>query len=170
VEVTVGGHIITICDQGPLYSRNIALSPGFTFPALIELLNGYVFFWPGLDAGPIKSGRNHFERYRDDHPSVIRVPTASLFALGPSPTPLFSRYNTGAPRFSRGQASPRGPDVFLSHERFPGVASDVIEVGFRGSIRLPTTAEVSNEPFAAWRPLFSSSAASTSYAYAPTDT
>lgn len=154
VQVPIGRDVITVCDQAPLYAGNIALAPDFTFEDLLKLLNGFVFFWPGGEDGPMTPGRNHFERYRQSRPSVLRIPSGHLADSGPSPAPLFSRYNTGAPRFSRGQASPRGPDVFKSHDRFEGTLSDVVEVGFSFSLPLPATTEFSIEPFSAWRPMF----------------
>jgi hypothetical protein len=142
----------------------MALAPGFDFDDLVELLNAHVFFWPGSEQGPVRSGLNHCERYRESRPAILRIRTESLLGSPSGPQARFSKYNSGAPRYSGGLPSPRGPDLFESSDRFPGTIQNVIEVAFKGPVGLPPDTELTTDPFAGWRPFFSD--ARSSYAKA----
>ena len=53
--------------------------------------------------------------------------------------PKFCCYNSGSPRCSGGQRSPRGDDTFLHYEDFNGTPSDVVEVVFHRRVQLPNS-------------------------------
>src|SRR5439155_7137821 len=97
-----------IRDQWPLYAGNIALEARCSFEDIIQLLNERVFFWPGWHTGPIGYGRRHFERYENESPAILRVPTEKLYAANSDASPQYCRYNSGLPRCSNGLGRPRG--------------------------------------------------------------
>lgn len=61
--VAVGGRQVLIRDQNPLHPGNCALTHGYSFDDLVELLNSFAYFWTGTDKCPVSSGVNHFKRY-----------------------------------------------------------------------------------------------------------
>lgn len=142
VPLPLGGGQRHIRDQLPLYEGNTALLGGWTFADFVQDLNERVFFWPGTEDGPSGYGRRHFARYapREDV-RVLRLDTAALLSANPGLLPQFCRYNSGSPRCNpkskeAGKRSPRGPGTFLLGERFDGAVGSVVEVTFRGTVRL----------------------------------
>jgi hypothetical protein len=135
--VTVYGESVHVRDQAPLHQGNMALDNGWTFEDFVAHLNGRVFFWPGSTAGPISYGVRHFARYEMDAPAILRIPTAVLFASNPDAIPLFCRYNSGSPRCSYGNKSPRTARTFEPASEAPYRASEVVEVTFEDAITLP---------------------------------
>ena len=126
---------------------------GYTFDQFIESLNRRIFFWPGTDASPISYGIRHFERYRSEHPTMLRIDFQSLLSSNPADEPRYCRYNSGAPRCSHGQKSPRGPNTFQSADQFVGTPSAVVEVAFSGPLVLPANVKIGRLPSGPWRPL-----------------
>jgi hypothetical protein len=53
--------------------------------------------------------------------------------------PEFCPFNSGAPRYHSGRRARRGPNLFQSAALFPRRASEVVELGFRGDVDLPTS-------------------------------
>jgi len=145
------GASISLRDQQPLHEKNCALSDLWSFEDLVEHLNDHVYFWPGNESIPISSGLNHFKRYRSENAVVLKVQTTSLLRSNPAAVPLFSRFNSGAPRWSGGKPSPRGPNLFIPVESFNGPAADVVELVFRDEINLPANATILQP--AQWRAL-----------------
>jgi hypothetical protein len=139
--IAVGDEQVIIRDQDPLHPGSSALTEGFSFDDLVELLNSFVYFWPGTAKGPNDRGRSHFARYaKTEDAVVIRIPTASLFAANPTLTPHASAYNSGSPRCNPqagGRKSPRGPDTFLPFPAFSHTPSKVIELTFNAPVILP---------------------------------
>ncbi|MCC6796371.1 MAG: hypothetical protein IT366_14720 [Candidatus Hydrogenedentes bacterium] len=154
VPVTVDGTKVYLRDQRPLHNGNIAFAPGFTFEQLIDLINDRVYFWPGKDGAPIAHGKRHFERYRGKGPALIRVPTADILDAANAARVEFCKYNSGSPRCVGGKHSPRGPETFVTAERAAFTPGSVVEVTFRGGVRLPESAMVSYELEGPWTPLF----------------
>jgi hypothetical protein len=154
VTLPDGGRVY-LRDQAPLHEKNIEFSIGWTFGDLVEHLNRRVYFWPGTEKGPIEYGRRHFDRYRTEQPAILRVSFSSLISANPGQLPLFCLYNSGSPRYSGGRASPRGPNTFIAGEAFPKSPTDVVEVTFEGSLRLPSNVQVADEPGGDWVPLLS---------------
>lgn len=128
---------IHVRDQRPLHGGNIAFVGGWQMQDLVGYLNEHVFFWPGTRAGPISHGLRHFKRYQSEDNVVLVVRTADLIRTVGNPPVPFCRYNSGSPRWSGGRPSPRGPQTFQSPDSFDGTPSDVVEVVFRGSVKLP---------------------------------
>jgi len=147
------GHV-EIRDQIPLTARNIEFSDGFTLSRLVDLINQHVFFWPGWDSKPIPAGVNHFQRYEQERPRILRISTSAVLAHNPEIVPLFCQYNSGAPRCSGGRRSPRGPRLYLESPLFEGTASRVVEFVVRGPVGLPDSTEVSPSPMGTWGPLW----------------
>ncbi len=154
LEVQVGTEIVHVRDQQPLHRNSMELSGGWSFEDWVAHLNDFVFFWPGSAGGPIDPGLRHFDRYANEHPALIRVPTAHVFAANHRVSPQFSGYNSGSPRCWCGRPSPRGPGTFASGSRFARPVSRVVEVAYRKAALLPKTGERAEGPQGPWRPLF----------------
>ena len=118
----------------------------YTFEQFIENLNRRIFFWPGTDAGPINYGVRHFERYGSEHPAILKIDFQSLINSNPAVEPHYCRYNSGSPRCSHGQKSPRGPNTFQSGDQFVGTPSAVVEVTFSGPLILPANVRIGRLP------------------------
>jgi hypothetical protein len=143
---------VVLKDQHPLVAANVSLADGWTFADFVEYLNEHVYFWPGDAIGMLARGRRLLAHYAPDSPLVLRVPFKALVSANPSTAPLFSPYNSGAPRQQRGKPVHRGPTMFRSADRARGRPYEVIEVAFRGAIVLPVETEVAGEP-EVWNPL-----------------
>lgn len=151
--VTVENNAMLVRDQARLHRGNLKLPSGYTFEDFVESLNRRIFFWPGTAAGPIGFGVRHFECYESERPVIFRIDFRSLLPANPSTEPLYCRYNSGSPRCSNGEKSPRGPDTFLSAPKFNGIPSRVVEVTFESQIRLPADSELGEHPTGPWRSL-----------------
>lgn len=113
-----------------------------------------MFFWPGSEHGPDDYGVRHFEAYAAENPVMLRVAFDSLLERNPEQTPLFTKYNTGSPRYSQGRPSPRGPETFLPAKECAFPPSKVVEVTFLESVMLPEDSELSNHIRGPWTLLF----------------
>ena len=102
--------------------------------------------------GPISYGHRHFGRYASDGPALLRLDCAEVFARNRARGPYFCKYNSGSPRCSRGQKSPRGPDTFLSAEEFSFPESTVVEVTFLDEVQLPENIECGTIQGRQWCP------------------
>jgi len=154
VPIVVDGQEILLRDQKPLHRGPIELLDGWSYEDLVERLNGLVFFWPGFRDRPVPHGSRHFDRYRHEAPVVLRIPTADMF--GHNESPRFSRYNSGAPRCSRGVHSPRGEKTFVEAEAFDLAPGSVVEVVFQQTAVIPSSAEVADlSAFGSWSPFYS---------------
>lgn len=151
ISIATPQGMVLIRDQAPLHPGHIELQRGFSLEDLIELLNRHVFFWPGTAAGPSRYGQNHFGRYADSAPVLLRFPTHHLFDRYPDAV-RFCRYNSGAPRTSYRRRSPRGPDLFLPPARFSGTPSKVVEVAVPMAVELPEATEQATHPAGPWTP------------------
>lgn len=144
---------IVLRDQAPLHARNMTLNDGWSFEDFVTALNARVFFWPGTPEGPIDYGRRHYGRYASERPLIIRAESTALLASNPSQVPLFCKYNSGSPRWSGGVPSPRGAATFRTCDNAPFRASEVVEVTFKGEVRLPVTTEYGEVPMGPWKRL-----------------
>jgi hypothetical protein len=139
-------------NQAPLHAGNIELLGGWAFLDLLTRLSELVFFWPGNEQGPIKYGQRHLgSSFWQDSPAMLRLPTRDLLELNREP--LFCRFNSGSPRWSRGKPSPRGPQTFLPCHKFNKAAGDVIELVFPEVAYLPLSTECRTHTHAAWTTL-----------------
>jgi hypothetical protein len=145
-RILVNGHECLLRDQAPLHPGNIALDDDSTFDDVVELLNRFVFFWPGTDAGPSDYGNRHFRRYESERPVVLRVPTADLMRSTTPRSVRLCRYNSGAPRCSGGRKSPRGRSTFIPMADFPDRVGDVVEVVVETSAILPSSTQLGETP------------------------
>jgi hypothetical protein len=141
----IEGHVVWLQTQRPLYEKNICFEGGWVMADLLSHLNSLVFFWPGTDRGPIPP---YGDRYRignkwHSNAVALRIPSREMFESLNRDSVLFCRHNSGSPRWSNGQASPRGPHTFLSASDFPGTLSDVVEVVVKDYVKLPSGTEVS---------------------------
>jgi hypothetical protein len=153
-RIEIDGSVVTLRDQKPLLSGAIELTGGFTFEKFVKSLNSRIFFWPGDDGGPVRSGQRHFARYASENPAMLRCRFQSLISANPSAEPLFCPYNSGAPRAVNGRKSPRGPDTFLRDYEFPKMVSRVVEVTFAGTVALPSDSEYRSGLHERWNALF----------------
>jgi len=155
IPVQLGRRVIWLRDQMPLHAGNMSLPPKWGFADLVELLNERVFFWPGRPNGlPISYGDRHFERYRNDAPVILRIPTADALRANLNLAPEFSRFNSGSPRCSGGRPSPRGPRTFLSNADADFTVRTIVEVTFRGPFQLPPSTQRSDLPTGPWDPVW----------------
>ena len=138
-RVSVNNRIIHIRDQDRLHGGNITFRGGWNIFDLVYHLNEHVFFWPGWENGPIKSGQNHFERYSNERPEpvVLKIPFADLLRENPKALPLVCRFNSGAPSCHAGKGVPRGPETFATLTAFRDPPSAVKEITFRCELQLP---------------------------------
>lgn len=153
IELAIHGDLVHIRDQAPLHANNMSLDDKWTFARFVSYLNSHVFFWPGTLDGPIAYGLRHFAKYADERPALLRVATQELFAINPAVQFLFCRYNSGSPRWSRGEASPRGATTFVPSSRASFLPSNVVEVTVAGTVRLPSGTQVGSDPAGPWRRL-----------------
>jgi len=154
-SVQRGGVRVRLQGQSPLHAGNIAFEGGWSLNDLIEHLNGLVFFWPGSETGPSRYGMNHFESSSwGERPVVLKTGTTELFDANPAGSPLFCRFNSGSPRWSNGQPSPRGHDTFLPANKFEGSPSKVVEVVFPEAVALPEGTQWGPSPAGPWRRFF----------------
>jgi hypothetical protein len=152
-RITVGKAVIMVRDQAPLHRGSINFDDGYTFDRFVESLNRRIFFWPGTVHGPISYGMRHFERYEEEGPIILRVLFQSLLAANPSAEPRYCGYNSGSPRCSYGNKSPRGVSTFLRADEFGGTPSKVVEVTFNEPMILPADTKYGRHPSGPWRSL-----------------
>ena len=126
-------------DQNPLHDGNISYEAGWDFERFINELNRHVFFWPGSPTEPIQMGRNHFQRYAQENPVILRFISDDLFDKNPDPK--FCKYNSGAPRCTNGLGSPRGINTFQPASTSQLSPGQVKEVVFEDEVILPQIAE-----------------------------
>jgi Family of unknown function (DUF7002) len=154
----IEGAPVLIRDQMPLNPANIEFEAGWDLDDLVEYVNRRIFFWPGGPGGPIDYGSNHFSRYADEQPIVLRVRLRSLLAANPGGQPQFSKYNSGAARQNQGRRIPRGPKTFIDAGRFAGTPGDVKEVAFASAVTLPIDTERAAGLTGPWRRAFEQAA------------
>lgn len=153
--LVVDGHPIRIRDQQPLHAGNIAFEPGWDMPRFVAHLNGFAYFWPGDQHGPIDYGSNHFDRYTGagERLFVLRVATRALFAHNRDRAIRFSNCNSGSPRMSNGKPRPRGDSTFRLAEAFTGTPGQVKEIVIEDFAALPTEVEFAAALAGPWQPL-----------------
>jgi hypothetical protein len=153
--IALDNDSILLHDQDPLHAGAIAFEPGWDLGRFVGHVNRHVFFWPGIGAGPIESGRSHFERYASERPVVLRVGLYQLMVANRESEPLFCRFNSGAPRVVGGRHSPRGALTYQRAADFIGTPSDVVEVVFEHSVLLPNSTQIGASYDGPWHTLAS---------------
>src|SRR5258708_18344731 len=115
----------------------------------LYLINERVFMWATLDRLD-----RHFNRYRNEHPSIMRFQTGDILKLNPHVE--FCKINSGAtrPNFHLGGVAPRrGHETFQSVAQYSGNYSSVAEVTFPGKCKLPRVCCISKKPTGPWQEL-----------------
>lgn len=151
--IEVDGERVYLCDQAPLHNGNIQFSAGWSLPKFVEHLNQHVFFWSGWSRRPVPHGVRHFKRYSLKQPVTIRSTFHAVRGKNPGAELLFCKYNSGSPRCSNGQRSPRGPETFSTALSCCFGPGEVVEVVLRNSVVLPDGTECANDIGGPWRPL-----------------
>jgi hypothetical protein len=142
LRIAVEDQCVVLKDQRPLVMANVELAGDWAAGDFVEHLNRHVFFWPGRAEGPIKNGRRLFDAYEGAGSAVLRIPSVALIEANERVQPLFCAFNSGAPRMNGGRRAPRGPGLFAAASTFPRRASEVVELVFRGAVRLPDRTEI----------------------------
>lgn len=150
VSLVADGRAYMLKDQRPLIAANADFE-GCSLEEFVEYLNAHVFFWPGSAEKPVSSGLRLRQHYESESPLVLRVRTDALLADNPGTEPLFCQFNSGAPRQQSGRRVRRGLRLFSPASDFNRRESEVVEVGFRGSVRLPSDAAIRDAT--GWSPL-----------------
>lgn len=153
LPISIDGERLQLRDQAPLKRGNVAVADDWAFEDLLELLNGRVFFWPGTADGPIPPGQRHFARYAEERVVILRVPTPDLLVANEQIEPLFCKWNSGAPRWSRGVQPQRGPGTFGTSANVSYRAREVVELTFTGIVALPGTTMVAPTLAGPWTAL-----------------
>lgn len=148
IAIDLSGHAIWLRDQIPLHMAHVAFEDDWGPANFLRALAGYVFLWPGTSAGPVRYGRSHFSTYAKSD-VVLRLPFAAVKSQGP----LFCRYNSGAPRSSRGRKSPRGPSTFSPAAFCSFPVGSVVEVVFPNQLVLPRDTVWADSVTGPWFPL-----------------
>jgi len=142
-EISRNGRITTIGDQGPLNWKNVEFTGGWCFQDMLQALNERVFFWAGTHRGPVRYGVNFMKaKAHGGEETTLRVSFDAFCARNANLAPYFCKFNSGAPRWSGGRKSPRGPDTFLTAEKWSVRPSKVAEVSFIGSVWLPDDTQI----------------------------
>lgn len=152
VTITLGGESVVLKDQRPLVEANLTFTTNWQFDDFVEYLNDHVYFWPGDALSMVGPGGRLLAHYAPESPLVLRVLFSALVAANSDVPPLFSPYNSGAPRMQRGKGVKRGPDLFRSAEQSRRRPHEVVEVAFRAGVVLPSETTVAGEP-ERWVPL-----------------
>jgi cupin 2 domain-containing protein len=140
---------IILTDQRPLHAANVSFEGGWSLGNLVEAINRRVFFWRGDKKGLLERDRNHFETYQNDgvHLAFLRMPFGDMVNANRNNHPEFCQYNSGGPRSSNGEKSPRGPNTFVRAPQADFSIGDIREVVFNESVNLPDSTQIS---FNAW--------------------
>lgn len=140
----IGEDSIVLTDQGPLHAGHIKFENRWQLTDLVRSLNCRVFFWRGTDDGLLAKNMGHFQRYENygQRLVVLRIPFVELIDLNLARGPELCKYNSGAPRSTKGRRSPRGPSTFVEPQDALFNNSDVREVTFRNFVVLPKSAGV----------------------------
>ncbi len=145
VTITLGGDSVVLKDQRPLVAANLTFTAGWQLGDFVEYLNDHVYFWTRDVLSLVGPGGRLLAHYARESPLVLRVPFRALVAANLDVPPLFSPYNSGAPRKQRGRPVKRGPDLFRSAEHSLRRPHEIVEVAFRGSLVLPSETTLAKE-------------------------
>jgi hypothetical protein len=147
-------HRILIRDQKPLHEGAIDFEPGWDLARLVQHINKHVFFWPGSSISrPVEAGLNHYERYAQEELTILRVRWCAVLRTNSHAEPLFSKFNSGAPRTVDRKHSRRGSNTYRDRHNFSGGVSDVVEVVFLNKVTLPCDTQVSVSYAGPWKNL-----------------
>jgi hypothetical protein len=141
-------------DHDGLHEGSIDFETGWDMRRFIELLDGFVFFWPGTESTAVQAATAHLMRYvkLGLEYAVLRVPLPDL--VDRNGLPRLSSCNSGFPRNNptTGRQS-RGAKTFVTVHGFKRTGK-IVEVVFAGAARLPETAQQATSYAGPWAPLF----------------
>ncbi len=148
--IRLNGVECLLRDQRPISEKALqkCLTDGWVVGDFIESLNSRVFFWPTL-----KRLQIHYNRYQQENPKIIKVPTRELIALN-SRALRFCHLNSGATRCHpkwKGAPPPRGQDTFRRPAECEYLPAQVAEVTFSDACILPQQIYTGNSPDGPWR-------------------
>lgn len=148
LTIKLNGRLLQIRDQRPLSEKALAKClEGDLRPAdYYEILNSRVFLWP-----TIQRLQKHYDRYKDEKPTLLRFSTSQIIALNPNLE--FSRLNSGATRansYLGGIAPRRGRGTFRLAKAFDYGISAIAEVTLQQRCLLPRTFECARTPAGPW--------------------
>jgi hypothetical protein len=145
---------VEIRDNRPLRLGSLELEPDVTVEEFLQEINSRVFLWPGNEKGPIGTGCAHFERYHGEGDvRVIRAPLKDLLRVNPDRALSVTYCNSGSARHHSGRKVLRGRSTFQPVEHATRPMSEVKELTFVGSVRLPKSVVWSPTPFGPWQAL-----------------
>lgn len=141
VVIDAGQGRVYLRDQTPLRAANVRLAGGWTFADLVQELNEHVFFWPAGGGGPSVYAKRLQAKYASQGQVVMAFGTALLLEHNLARLRLCA-CNSGAPRCNPhvGKAR-RGPETLATPAAYPGTPGTVVEVAFRGEVRLADALE-----------------------------
>jgi hypothetical protein len=84
---------------------------------------------------------------------MLRVNFRDLLQANPQTPAYFCKFNSGAPRTTGGERSPRGPYTFQKADAWNDPPSRVAKVSFVGKLALPRSSEAWDDT-AGWRALW----------------
>jgi hypothetical protein len=143
VTLLCDGETIVLKDQALLIEEQVSLFRDWSFADFVEYMNDHVFFWPGTDRGPVKSGVELPYHESGTASVTLRIPFDDVLAANPTALPLFCSVNSGAQREQGSRRVSRGPRLFRSALAFSRRPSDVVEVAFRSAVTLSASMTVS---------------------------
>jgi len=143
LEFRIGDDQVVLTDQRPLTSGNVDFQDGWDLGHLVESVNRRVFFWRGDHNGLLSKDRGHFGTYSERGSQLVflRIPFIDAVAQKRNFTPEYCRFNSGGPRCSGGNKSPRGPNTFVEAGNADFTFGEVREVVFREVFFLPDSTE-----------------------------
>lgn len=147
-KLVIDGVEVFIRDQDPISLKSLAKATlELDSPQdFLEILNERVFFWP-----TIKDLSIHFERYKDEKPTILRFATNDIIMLNSEPE--FCFLNSGAPRCSPhygGKPAPRNRGTFQKASNFERSHASVREFTILNFSNLPENIWSSNSPYGPW--------------------
>lgn len=135
-------------DQLPMLHESSFAELDGTRDDFIELLNSFVFYWPGTYDGPVTKG-DHGQSFRTryKHFAELRIPVADVWT--DRSRPKFCSYNSGAPQ-ARDRVK-RGPSIFVEASDTELATRKVVEAVFSKQVALPPSTQWRDNAFSDWR-------------------
>jgi hypothetical protein len=151
IALRVGPLAEDLCelnDQLPMLHESSFAKLDGTREDFIELLNAFVFYWPGGHDGPVTKG-DHGQSFRKryKHFAELRIPVANVWT--DRAFPKFCRFNSGAPQ-ARDRVK-RGPSIFVGATDTELETRKVVEVVFPNQVALPPSTQWRDNGFSDWR-------------------
>ncbi len=141
VVIGAGRNRVYVRDQAPLHPGNVRLAGKWAFADLVEELNEHVFFWPAGRRGPNTYGKRLEDKYAGQDQVVMCFGSENLIRLNLARLRVCA-CNSGAPRCNPhvGKAE-RGPATLAKPAAYLGTPGTVIEVAFRGEVKIADSLE-----------------------------